>query len=69
MMCCCTITSNVCLCDRSWEDSHDCDLCAGTPVQNNLDELWSLLNFILPDMFDSSTSFAEWWVITASLFI
>lgn len=40
--------------------SHCYGLCAGTPVQNNLDELWSLLNFILPDMFDSSASFAEW---------
>ncbi|KAK9839162.1 hypothetical protein WJX74_010778 [Apatococcus lobatus] len=36
-------------------------LLTGTPVQNNLDELWSLLNFILPDMFDSSASFAEWF--------
>ena len=40
--------------------------CAGTPVQNNLDELWSLLNFILPDMFHSSVTFAEWWVFSES---
>ncbi len=27
-------------------------LLTGTPLQNNLAELWSLLNFILPDIFD-----------------
>uniref|UniRef100_A0A4W5P0S0 DNA helicase n=1 Tax=Hucho hucho TaxID=62062 RepID=A0A4W5P0S0_9TELE len=31
-------------------------LLTGTPVQNNLLELMSLLNFIMPDMFSSSTS-------------
>ncbi len=29
-------------------------LLTGTPLQNNLHELWSLLNFLLPDVFDSS---------------
>ena len=28
-------------------------LITGTPLQNNLQELWSLLNFILPDVFSS----------------
>jgi SNF2 family DNA or RNA helicase len=27
-------------------------LLTGTPLQNNLAELWSLLNFLLPDIFD-----------------
>jgi SNF2 family DNA or RNA helicase len=29
-------------------------LLTGTPLQNNLHELWSLLNFLLPDVFNSS---------------
>lgn len=27
-------------------------LLTGTPLQNDLAELWSLLNFLLPDIFD-----------------
>ena len=26
----------------------------GTPLQNNLMELWSLLNFLLPEVFDDA---------------
>ena len=33
----------------------------GTPLQNNLPELWSLLNFVLPKIFSSSKSFEEWF--------
>lgn len=33
----------------------------GTPLHNNLGELWSLLNFILPDIFDDVDSFQEWF--------
>jgi len=29
--------------------------------QNNLAELWSLLNFILPDIFDDLDSFQQWF--------
>ena len=36
-------------------------LLTGTPIQNNLHELWSLLNFILPSVFQSSGSFDEWF--------
>ena len=36
-------------------------LLTGTPLQNNLHELWSLLNFIMPDIFDSSEVFDEWF--------
>lgn len=38
----------------------NCDLkllMTGTPLQNNIKELWSLLNFIMPDLFDSSEIF------------
>ncbi len=30
---------------------HTHHLAAGTPLQNNLKELWSLLSFIMPDVF------------------
>ena len=30
-------------------------------LQNNLSELWSLLNFILPDIFNDLYSFQEWY--------
>ncbi|KAG9123631.1 hypothetical protein FRC07_014449 [Ceratobasidium sp. 392] len=33
----------------------------GTPLQNNLPELWALLNFALPKIFDSVGSFDEWF--------
>ena len=34
-------------------------LLTGTPVQNNLHELWSLLTYILPDYFTDSTVFDQ----------
>ena len=37
-------------------------LLTGTPLQNNLSELWSLLNFLLPDIFDDLESFQRWCV-------
>ncbi len=36
-------------------------LLTGTPLQNNLHELWALLNFLLPDVFSSSEQFDEWF--------
>uniref|UniRef100_A0A1B6BX17 Chromatin-remodeling complex ATPase chain Iswi n=1 Tax=Clastoptera arizonana TaxID=38151 RepID=A0A1B6BX17_9HEMI len=36
-------------------------LLTGTPLQNNLHELWSLLNFLLPDVFNSSDDFDAWF--------
>lgn len=32
-------------------------LLTGTPLQNNLHELWALLNFLLPEVFSSSSEF------------
>jgi len=36
-------------------------LLTGTPLQNNLHELWALLNFLLPDIFSDSDQFDEWF--------
>ena len=36
-------------------------LLTGTPLQNNLPELWNLLNFVLPTIFKSVKSFDEWF--------
>lgn len=36
-------------------------LLTGTPLQNNLAELWSLLHFILPDIFSSLEEFQSWF--------
>lgn len=36
-------------------------LLTGTPLQNNLHELWALLNFLLPEIFHSSEKFDEWF--------
>ena len=39
-------------------------LITGTPLQNNLHELWSLLNFLLPDVFNSADDFERWFDIS-----
>lgn len=36
-------------------------LLTGTPLQNNLAELWSLLNFLLPKIFNSCDEFKKWF--------
>ena len=36
-------------------------LITGTPLQNNLHELWALLNFLLPEVFGSAGQFDEWF--------
>ena len=36
-------------------------LLTGTPVQNNMAELWALLHFIMPTLFDSHEHFNEWF--------
>jgi len=36
-------------------------LITGTPLQNNLNELWALLNFLLPDIFESEADFETWF--------
>jgi len=41
-------------------------LLTGTPLQNNLSELWSLLNFLLPSIFDDLSAFNKWFDFTKS---
>ncbi|KAK6090490.1 hypothetical protein P3W45_000587 [Vairimorpha bombi] len=36
-------------------------LLTGTPVQNTMSELWALLHFIMPTLFDSLSEFTEWF--------
>ncbi|EFC47285.1 SWI/SNF-related matrix-associated actin-dependent regulator of chromatin [Naegleria gruberi] len=36
-------------------------LLTGTPLQNDLKELWALLHFLLPKIFDSSLNFENWF--------
>ncbi|KAM2542212.1 hypothetical protein TB2_021671 [Malus domestica] len=36
-------------------------LLTGTPIQNSLQELWSLLNFLLPHIFNSVQNFEDWF--------
>jgi SWI/SNF-related matrix-associated actin-dependent regulator of chromatin subfamily A protein 2/4 len=55
--------------DRSSKLAKDLDrytaarrlLLTGTPLQNELAELWSLLNLLLPDVFDDHKGFTEWF--------
>lgn len=40
-------------------------LITGTPLQNNLTELWSLLHFLMPSIFDKLESFEAWFDFSA----
>ena len=43
-----------------------CTLChIGTPLQNNLAELWALLNFLLPVIFSNLSDFESWFDFSA----
>ncbi|XP_054168303.1 helicase domino-like isoform X2 [Oppia nitens] len=37
-------------------------LLTGTPLQNNLMELWSLMHFLMPNVFQSHKEFKDWFV-------
>jgi SWI/SNF-related matrix-associated actin-dependent regulator of chromatin subfamily A member 5 len=41
--------------------AHIPSLLRRTPLQNNLRELWALLNFLLPDIFSSADQFDDWF--------
>lgn len=36
-------------------------LLTGTPLQNKIPELWALLNFLLPSIFKSCSTFEQWF--------
>ncbi|KZT02159.1 uncharacterized protein LAESUDRAFT_794367 [Laetiporus sulphureus 93-53] len=38
----------------------------GTPLHNNLSELWARLNFVLPDLFSDLEAFEEWFNLPMS---
>lgn len=38
-------------------------LLTGTPLQNNIAELWALLNFLLPKVFESEDDFEKWFYL------
>ena len=40
-------------------------LITGTPLQNNLTELWSLLHFLMPSIFDKLETFESWFDFSA----
>jgi len=42
-------------------------LLTGTPLQNNLAELWSLLNYLLPDIFSNLADFESWFDIAGNV--
>ena len=39
-------------------------LLTGTPLQNNIGELWSLLNMLMPDLFGSKSEFEDWFDVS-----
>jgi SWI/SNF-related matrix-associated actin-dependent regulator of chromatin subfamily A member 5 len=40
-------------------------LLTGTPLQNNLKELWALLNFLMPKLFDSAQEFKDLFTLNS----
>ncbi|KAN0079358.1 SNF2 family N-terminal domain containing protein [Elaphomyces granulatus] len=42
-------------------------LITGTPLQNNISELWSLLHFLLPEIFNDLESFGSWFDFSSVL--
>ncbi|UJR15998.1 hypothetical protein I4U23_002916 [Adineta vaga] len=41
-------------------------LLTGTPVQNNMSEMWSLMNFLLPEIFDEPEVFERYFEIDST---
>ncbi len=50
-----------CLTGRNGYKASNRVILSGTPLQNEIHELWSLLNFLLPEVFDTNEDFEEWF--------
>lgn len=38
-------------------------LLTGTPLQNDVGELWSLMHFLMPNIFHSHADFSDWFLV------
>lgn len=50
-----------CLTGKNGYQAKNRIILSGTPLQNEIHELWSLLNFLLPEVFDTNEDFEEWF--------
>jgi ATP-dependent DNA helicase len=50
---------------KSYRSANRLLLSGTAPLQNNLQELWSLLNFVLPDIFNDLSAFEGWFDLEA----
>lgn len=44
-------------------DSANKLILTGTPIQNDMSELWSLLNLLMPNLFYKLEDFTSWFMI------
>lgn len=49
------------LSDSDSDSFGKCILLSGTPLQNNVNELWALFSFILPTIFEEHDEFTDWF--------
>lgn len=44
-------------------DSSNKLILTGTPIQNDMSELWSLLNLLMPKIFNNLEDFNSWFLV------